>query len=224
MARWSALLLALGLVVAGAVQLASSLYYEIAKASSGESDVRRAVAASDMASQLRRVAARAFGGRLAAVEGDAQSFVQRYTNTLRDAPADPYRWAEFARALALVGDFGPHFDQAVARAQQLAPHSPAVHLALADIRWRHGAQLSDAQLAALYPSYVRTMQNLVQRQKLLDRIVRARRHPAFCAEYGAQFTGGRWCARIEAQLAACAEPAKLDAPRRRWCRDVEALP
>ncbi len=222
--RWPALLLALGLMLAGGVQLASTLYYQVARVSSTQSDVRRAAAASTVAGKLWQAAARAFGGRLAAVEGNAQTLVQRYRQTLRDAPADPYRWAELARALALVGEFGPELDLAVARAQQLAPRSPAVHLALADIRWRHGAQLSEAQLAALRPSFVRTMQNPAQRQKFLDRIVRVRRHPAFCAEYGAQFTRGHWCAQIEAELAACAQPAALDARRRRWCRQVEALP
>ncbi len=220
--RWAALLFAILLVAIGTLQLASNLYYRVATISAWYSDVRRAVMASEVATSLRQHAAAAYGARLAAVVGDADVFDHRYVETLRDAPADPYRWAEYARALALVGDFGPRFDRAIDEAQQRAPRSPAVHLALADVRWRHGAQLTDAQLEVLYPSLVRTMQNQGQRQKLLDRIVRSRRQSAFCAEYGSQFSGGRWCARIERDLAECTttrEPRKL-----RWCRKVDALP
>lgn len=220
--RWATLLLAITLTAVGATQLAANLYYRVATISAWYSDVRRSLIASDLATTLRQHSAAAYGARLAAIFGDADTFDRRYVDTLRDAPADPYRWAEFARALALLGDFGARFDQAVNEAQQRAPRSPAVHLALADVRWRHGAQLSDAQLEALYPSLTFTMQNLGQRQKLLDRIVRARRQPAFCAEYGSQFSGGHWCARIERDLAECA--TTRDARKLRWCRKVNALP
>lgn len=223
-ARWLTLAFSLALGVVGGVQLSAELYYQVAKRSGWHSDTRRAEAAGGLAGRLWQRNAVAYGGRLAAVEGDAQVLKQRYAVTLRNAPSDAYRWTEFARALAVVGDFGPEFDLAVQRAQRLAPRSPAVHLALSDVRWRHGAELSEVQLAALMPSFARTMQQPQQRQQLLDRIVRARRHPAFCAEYGARFTGGRWCARIEAQLAACATPANLSKPQRRWCGRVAALP
>jgi len=223
-ARWLTLPFALALVVLGGVQLSADLYYRAAKHSGWHSDTRRAEAAGSLAARLWQGNARAYGGRLAAVEGDAEVLKRRYATTLRNAPADAYRWAEFARALATVGDFGTAFDLAVQRAQQLAPRSPAVHLALADVRWRHGTQLSEPQLAALMPSFARTMQLPQQRQQLLDRIVRERRQAAFCAEYGARFTGGRWCARVEAQLAACDTPAALTKPQRRWCRTVAALP
>ncbi|MES2884621.1 MAG: hypothetical protein V4709_07445 [Pseudomonadota bacterium] len=224
MARWLTLAFSLALMVIGGVQLSADLYYQVAKRSGWHSDTRRAEAAGSLAARLWQGNAIAYGGRLAAVEGDAQVLKQRYALALRNAPADAYRWTEFARALALVGDFGPAFDLAVQRAQRLAPRSPAVHLALADVRWRHGTQLSDRQLAALMPSFARTMQYPQQRQQLLDRIVRERRHPAFCAEYGARFTGGRWCAGIETRLAACATPETLSKPQRRWCRGVAALP
>ena len=223
-ARWLTLAFSLALVVFGGVQLSADLYYQVAKRSGWHGDTRRAEAAGSLAARLWQGNALAYGGRLAAVEGDAEALKQRYATTLRNAPADAYRWTEFARALALIADFGPEFDLAVQRAQRLAPRSPAVHLALADVRWRYGGQLSEVQLAALMPSFARTMQLAQQRQRLLDRIVRARRHPAFCAEYGARFTGGRWCARIEAQLANCSAPEALNKSQRRWCREVEALP
>lgn len=220
--RWLTLLFAVAVMATAATQLASNLYYRVATTSAWYSDVRRAVMASQLASTLRQHAAAAYGARLAAVIGDADTFDRRYVDTLRDAPADAYRWAEYVRALALIGDFGPRFDQAVQEAQQRAPRSPAVHLALADVRWRHGAQLTDAQLAALYPSLLRTMQNFGQRQKLLDRIVRVRRQAAFCAEYGSQFSGGHWCARIERDLEECA--TTRDPRKKRWCWKVDALP
>lgn len=221
--RWLTLLLASGLMLVGVTQLSGDLYFQTARLSGWYNDMRRAAAAGSVAAELLQRDAPAYTARVAAVEGDAQTLMQGYAQALRDAPASAYRWTEFARALALVGDFGPHFDQAVQHAQQLAPHSPAVHLALADVRWRYETQLSAAQLEALLPSFIRTMQR-PRRQQLLDRIVRTRRHPAFCAEYGARFTGGRWCAQIEAELEACKTPAKLSKQKRSWCRRVEALP
>lgn len=221
--RWSTRLLALALLLAGAVQLSADLYFRTARISGWYNDMQRAAVAGAVATDLFQSDAPAYKARVAAVDGDPQVLLQGYARALRDAPASAYRWAEFARALALVGDFGSHFDQAIRRAQQLAPRSPAVHLALADIRWRYGAELSAVQLDALLPSLVRTMRNS-KRQQLLDRIVRTRRHPAFCAEYGKQFTGGRWCAQIEGELKACEKPAKLNKQKRSWCRRVEALP
>lgn len=223
-ARWLALLLGLLLVGAGGTRLVSALYYHVAWLSSWHSDMPRAGSASTAAQKLGQLGAEAFSGRIAAVRRDDSALIDRYSQTLRMAPSDPYRWAEFALALAWVGDFGPRFDLAVRQAQTLAPRSPAVHLALADARWRYAVLLSPSQLEALQPSFVRTMQNHAQRQKMLDHIVRARRQAPFCAEYAERFTGGRWCARIESELAACAEPQQLNAQQRRWCRRVEALP
>ena len=221
--RWLTLLLALALLFSGVMQLSGDLYFQTARISGWYNDLQRAAAAGAVATDLLQSDAPAYKARVAAIDGESQVLVQGYAQALRDAPASAYRWAELARALALVGDFGPHFDQAIQRAQQLAPRSPAVHLALADIRWRYGSELSAAQLDALLPSFIRTMRPH-RRQLLLDRIVRTRRHPAFCAEYGAQFTGGRWCARIEDELKACETPAKLSKQKRNWCRRVEALP
>jgi hypothetical protein len=218
------MLLGLLLLGLGGTHFAATLYYQVARQSTWHSDIPRADGASKAASALGQFGAPAFSGRIAAVRRDDATLLERFRQTLRDAPSDPYRWTEFALALAWNGDFGPRFDLAISQAQRLAPHSPAVHLALADARWRYAVLLSPAQLDALQPSLTRTMQHLGQRQKMLDHLVRARRHPAFCAEHAALFTGGRWCARIDSELAACSRPEKLDAHKRRWCRRVEALP
>lgn len=223
--RGLALGLAACLLLTGLISLVSGLYYAAAKESGKQSDVQRASAASVVAGELRRLSAQAYSARLAAiVEGDRDKVYRHYGRMLREAPSDPYRWAELARALAFSGDFGASFDLAVRQAQTLAPRSPAVHLAMADIRWRYRSQLSDAQSEALYPSFVRTMRYPESRQQFLDRIVRARRQEEFCAQYGADFTGGRWCSKIETQLAECLTPKILSPSRRGWCRRVEALP
>lgn len=223
-ARVLALLFAVSLLLAGGAQLAGSLYDEVSHSSRWQNDLRRSAAAAEVAATLQLPPAPSLRGRIAAVDGEAEALMARYASVLRDAPASGYRWTELAQALAWLGRFDATFDLAVARAQALAPRSPASRLALADLSWRFATQLSPEQAQALFPSFAATMQDLGQRERLLDRIVRARRQNAFCAEYGPRFTGGRWCAAIEGRLAACANPEALHRSQQRWCRRVEALP
>jgi hypothetical protein len=224
LSRAFALVFALALAIAGLSQWVGSLYQEVSYTSRWKSDLPRSAAAAELAATVQHPNARALRGRIAAIDGDADRFETLYLESLRDAPASAYRWAEYAQARARLGHFDAAFELAVQQAQRRAPRSSATHQALADICWRFDPLLSPTQRELLHPSLQFTMQDLVQRGRLLDRIVRARRQGAFCAEYGQQFSGGRWCANIETQLAACAQPTRLKPWHQRWCRRVEALP
>lgn len=224
--RWLTLGLALLLLVGGLLKLASSLYYEVAHQSRWLGDLRRAAAASELAATVLpgADAARALSGRLASVQGDPQGLLDAYRVVLRHAPADAYRWAELARSLAVINDFGPEFDQVAARAHQLAPWSPAVHAVLADVLWRYSGRLSETQRQWLYPSLRYTIRNQAERYRLLDSVARSRRHHAFCAEYGYALGRRNWCNTIDAELARCASGRKLDRAQIRRCERMQALP
>ena len=210
------------LVMAGGLRLFAALYYDAARHSGALGDFHRAGLASGFATRIGEPSATPYAGRLAALDGDQAVVLERYRRAVRDAPSDGYRWAELAQSLALAGDFGERLDQAVQQAQRLAPRSQAVNLALADLRWRYGGLLTPEQQLVLEPNLGRALKDLSQRPLLLERIVRARRQTAFCAEYGLRFTGGRWCQSIDADLARCAQPQRLERERQQWCRRVEA--
>ena len=224
--RWLRLALTLVcaalLVLGGGLRLFAALYYDTAQQSGVLGDFRRADLASGLATRIGESAATPYAGRLAALGGDPSVVLERYLQAVRDTPSDGYRWAELAQSLALAGDFGARLDWAIGRAQALAPRSPAVNLALADLRWRYGGLLSPEQQQALEPNLWWSMKDLSQRPLLLERIVRARRQAAFCAEYGLRFTGGRWCQSIDADLARCAQPQRLERERQQWCKRVQA--
>ena len=226
MRRWLALGFAAVLLLAGALQTASGLYYGLADLSRRADDLRRADAAARIAAAMLPGSDRAtaLAGRLAAVSGDRDFLLQAYREVLREAPADGYRWAELARGLASSGDYGPEFDLASQRALSLAPRSAAVHAALADVAWRYHLRLSPAQQQALLRSLYVTMRAEGSRNRLLESIVRARRQQAFCVGFGEQLRNTNWCQRVERDLASCATPKKINPGMRRWCRRVGALP
>ncbi|MDP3856736.1 MAG: hypothetical protein Q8Q73_03130 [Stagnimonas sp.] len=224
--RWLAVGFAGALLLAGLLQTASSLYYGLADFSRRADDLRRADAAARIAAWLLPGSDRAtaLAGRLAAAAGDRPFLLTSYREVLREAPADAYRWSELARGLALSGRLDADFDLAVARALALAPHSPAVHGTLADLAWRYHLRLSPQQQETLLPSLRATMRARSERFRLLEAVVRERRHPAFCAEFAVPLNRQAWCGQVEAELARCARPQKLKAVQRRWCGRMGALP
>lgn len=224
--RWLGVGFAGLLICAGLLQTVSGLYYSLADVSRRAADLRRADAAARIAAALLPGSDRALAmaGRLAAVEGDRDFLLAAYGDVLREAPSDAYRWAELARGLAVAGQFGAEFDLAVSRAKTLAPRSLAVHSALADLAWRYHRRLSLSQQQALQLSLFGILSVEQARSRLLESIVLARRHTAFCVEFSPQLgRGNKWCQRVERDLASCAQPQKISPWMRGWCRRVDAL-
>lgn len=217
---------AAALLLGGLLQLASTLYYDLANLSRRADDLRRADAAARIAADLLPGSDRALAlaGRIAATRGEADFLLAAYRKVLAEAPADAYRWTELARGLATAGHFGPEFDLAVQRALALAPWSPAIHAVFADLGWRHRARLSEAQRAVLLPSLRAVVRVRDLRNHLLKTVVRERRHPAFCAVWSEPLRLDPWCRSIDAELARCEQLAALPRPKQRWCREVEAVP
>lgn len=217
---------ALALLLAGLLQVISGLYYDLADHSRRAEDLRRAGVAARLASRLLPGSdpPLALAGRVAAAQGDPGFLLDAYRQVLREAPADAYRWSELARGLAVNGRFGAEFDLAVARARSLAPVSLAVQGVLADIAWRYRGWLRPEQQQTLLPSLQAVMRERDARNRLLEAVVRERRHPAFCAEFAGPLRRERWCAGIDDELRRCERPQKLSKPMQRWCWRMGALP
>lgn len=224
--RAAAVAFAAVLLLGGLLQLASTLYYDLANLSRRADDLRRADVAARIAARMLPGSDRALAlaGRIAATRDEGDFLLDSYRQVLADAPADAYRWTELARGLAAAGRFGPEFDLAVQRALTLAPWSPAVHAVFADLGWRHRQRLSEAQRATFLPSLKAVVRVRDLRDHLLKAVVRERRHPAFCAVWSEPLRLQPWCVSIEAELARCEQLASLPRRQQRWCREVEAVP
>lgn len=224
--RAAAVTFAAALLLGGLLQLASTLYYDLANLSRRADDLRRADVAARIAARMLPGSDRALAlaGRIAATRGEPEFLLASYREVLADAPADAYRWTELARSLAAAGRFGAEYDLAVQRALALAPWSPAVHAVFADLGWRHRPRLSEAQRAMLLPSLRAVVRVRDLRDHLLKAVVRERRHPAFCAIWSEPLRLQPWCLSIEAELARCERLPSLPRRQQRWCREVEAVP
>ena len=223
--RWLAAVLAVVLIAGGAAESLSGLYYSAAHHSRLAKDLPRVEAAAAMAEQMLPVSKQALAltGRIAALKGDSQGVLTAYGVVLQQAPTDAFRWAEFAQALAVAGDFGRQLTQAITQAQRLAPNSTGVNAALARIAWRHAERLDGAQRASLEVSMQKTLNYKPERYKLFEVVARARRHHVFCEEFGVRMGAKSWCGRIDRELAHCLKK-KIRPAERRWCQRLEVLP
>lgn len=222
--RALASLLAATLIGLGLVGLAGGLYQDISQSGRLGSDLKLSAAAALQAEALGHSPAALLRARLASLDGDAPAMRANYLRALRDAPARGYLWADYAQALAWAGQFGADFDTAVQRARALSPRSASVALALAELRWRFGPELSPTQQKALDPDLLVVLKDYAARQPLLERVVSERRHEALCAEFGQWIDAGHWCSNIGSRLNACNQAEKLEPVEREWCHRVDAVP
>src|SRR5689334_11197610 len=94
-----------------------------------------ALAASDIAARYPPWSSThlALRGWVLAENHDAEQSDAAYRKALKLAPGDPLLWAEYALALARLGQFDARLTAAVSQAGALAPNSPVVQRSLADL-------------------------------------------------------------------------------------------
>ena len=151
-------------------------------------------------------------------KGDSAGMRKQYRMALRLDPANPYRWVEYEQLLSRWRRFDHEFTQAAHRAAQLAPNSRPVefHNAWIGVNyWTFGDEAARA-------SWAGSMIHILGRepQKLLHRIVAARRESTFCGFVGAELGLGRWCQAIAWARPICEQAAPEQARTTPWCQDL----
>lgn len=207
---------ALGLLAMGALlalngaQIASAAYQRVA-----ERHVPANLASVDAARIAGSLAPWSSGppaaaGWAQASGGHAEAAIHSYARALRSAPGDALLWIEFAQALARLGRFGDTMGLAVARARTLAPASPPIRRAVAElglVYWSHGTPaLRTAWLAAMREELA------VNRGAFLARVLTHGRTRTFCAEAAATIGAGPWCDSVVPRLAEGCYDVKVRGP------------
>jgi tetratricopeptide (TPR) repeat protein len=142
--------------------------------------------------------------------------LQTYADALRLAPGDAVLWTEYAQVLGRLGRFDATLSQAVTRAQQLAPHSPAVRRALAELALAYWSR-SDESLRALWLDTMRA-ELARDRGAFLGTVLTRGQGVTFCREPGPALGETAWCERIAPALLggcytlAATEPVPCSAP------------
>lgn len=129
-------------------------------------------------------------------QGDAA--LAAYAQALRLAPGDAVLWAEYAQALGRLGRFDESLALAVRRAAQLAPTSPVVRRALAELGLTYWARGGDA-LRALWLERMRA-ELARHRGTFLGTVLTRGRGLTFCREPAAALGETAWCERIAPAL------------------------
>lgn len=166
-----------------------------------ESSGPPAVAAANIATTLTPWSAtrHALEGWLQAESGESETALRSYDRALRWAPADALIWTEFAQVRARAGRFDDALLRAVARAQALAPHSPPVQRALAEMGlayWPHGA-------GPLQERWLASMRYQLERSpaSLLARVLTRGQAQAFCEGPATALGQQSWCSTLRATRA-----------------------
>ncbi|HVT36673.1 MAG TPA: hypothetical protein VHE37_13875, partial [Nevskiaceae bacterium] len=124
----------------------------------------------------------------------AAAIDQAYGAALQRAPADAYLWFDRAQVLAAQGRYGQQLETAAARAEALAPASPALRLAMARMGALHWFR-SPAELQQLWLRSMRYELRHNQRQFLRSLIHDGEQY-WFCASAALELPLDWWCAKV----------------------------
>jgi hypothetical protein len=175
-----------------------------------------AIATAALASQLApwRPDAWLAQGKLSALQPSPQAVHDLFAQGLRLAPADAYAWRDYSLALARSEGYGSGYRMALARSQELAPNSRALHASHA-LNGLHAWRYGDEATRQLWRNSMRV--TLAARpREFLRYIASSRREALFCAYTGEALNLGRWCADARALRRQCDLPDL--APRhRQYC-------
>ena len=181
------------LALANLANLAGAGYASVASARLDTPESPGALAAAELAARVSPWSSsrHALHGWLLAENRRADEAETAYRKALRLAPADALLWTEYALALARLGRFDAALTEAVTRAQQLAPNSPAVQRSLAEMGLSYWAR-SDAPQRALWLTSLRG-ELVASRQLFLGHVLTRGRTDIFCRDIAPQVGEEKWC-------------------------------
>lgn len=154
--------------------------------------------------------------------GDSDAALAAQRRALAWAPADAYRWQEYAQLLGRAR--GPDAMTApTLRAEALAPHSVARHRANALSALHYWPRAQDE---ALQEAWLRSMQALLQgreRQSFLHTVHRLGLVEPACLHLADRLSLSAWCRQAARDIARCSGAA-LAPQTRAWCQRQGILP
>lgn len=183
-----------------------------------------AVAATTYARQLAPwdARARARSSEALASTHHAEDAREQAAAAIRLAPADGYRWAQYARLLGQQGQFDENLVAIYRMAIDLHPNAGPLRLLIAlegVQRWRFG----DDTLRAIWLENARKAMYF-HPVAFLRYVSRLRRERAFCAYASPQMPSvRRWCANAPAVRAGCDKPG-LTPDQKVWCHRAGFVP
>ena len=207
----AALLAAAGLALLNLAQLAGAGYAGFANRHIDRPEAPGTLAAARIAGGWTPWSSRhaALLGWVHAENGAAEPALAAYARALRLAPADAVLWSEYAQVLGRLGRFDAAMAHAVRRAQQLAPTSPAVRRALAELGLSYWSRGDDA-LRALWLESMRGELARNRGEFLAVALARGQGR-TFCDQPAAALGEGAWCERIAPALfGGCYTPTALE--------------
>ncbi len=174
-----------------------------------------ALAAAKLSTQMApwRATAWLAQGKLDAAE-PAVTLRPALEMALRQGPADPFAWRDFANMLARSEGYGENYRLALMRSQQLAPYSRALQISHA-LNGLHAWRFGDEATRLLWRDSMRVALATRPRE-FLRYIAVSRRENFFCAYNGEALGLSQWCAEAQRLRQQCNLP-DLAARRRQYC-------
>jgi len=214
----AALFAATALALLNLVNLAGAGYARFASQHLDRPDAAATLAATRIAAQWPPWSSAhvALHGWVLAENRQEGAALAAYLEALRLAPGDPLLWSEYGLALARLGQFGPALTLAVTQGQRLAPNSPAVQRAVADLGLGYWSRGTPEQRALWLEGMRRELDR--NRAGFLGHVLTRGQGMTFCRDPALRLGEAPWCESIaSALLGGCyvltpAQPVPCAAP------------